>query len=276
MKIDGNTRFIAHIGFPTHSFKAPLIYNPYFERYDINAVVVPFACEPAHLADLLAGLKHQNNFVGALITMPHKITVMDLLDEASEKALIAGACNALKVANGRLVGDMFDGEGFVRGLIVKGIPLHGARAIVVGAGGVGCAIAASLAAAGVEDFRVFDVDPQKMRSLGGRLQKHFPTVHVEYSGCPEGMDIVVNATPLGMKPDDPLPLDVSKISPRSTVGEVVMRVDKTPLVEHAEKIGCQVQIGLDMLYEQIPAYLDFFNLPITDAGTLRQVARVSE
>ena len=117
MKINGHTEIIAHIGYPTHSFKAPLIYNPYFESAGINALVVPMGCTVDHFPDVLRSVFRLENIRGALITMPHKVTTVGLLDEVSVAVQVAGACNAVRRdAQGRLVGDMFDGEGFVRGV----------------------------------------------------------------------------------------------------------------------------------------------------------------
>ena len=119
--ITGNTSFIAHIGFPTHSFKAPMIYNPWFEKAGVDTVVVPMGCEAAHFPAFLRSLFTLTNIAGALITMPHKVSTVALIDEVSPAARIAGACNAVRrAADGRLVGDMFDGEGFVRGVLRKG------------------------------------------------------------------------------------------------------------------------------------------------------------
>ncbi len=275
MRINGDTRLIAHIGYPTHSFKAPLIYNPYFESKKINVVVVPFSCQIGGLKALVESLKVVRNFVGALVTMPHKVAVMDLLDEISPAAEISGSCNAIKLVDGRLVGDMFDGTGFVRALINKGVSLRGASALVVGAGGVGCAIAASLADAGIKLLRLHDVDPSKIRDLTKRIRRRHALLEI-VTGCePRDMDIVVNATPMGMSVDDPLPLDVNRISIGCIVGDVVMRVDETPFLKAAKARGARVQVGIDMLFEQIPAYLDFFNLPTTDASNLRRLARIS-
>ena len=136
--INGNTALIAHIGWPTHSFKAPLIYNPHFEHTGVDAVVVPMGCRGEPYAAFLRAVFTLENIRGALITMPHKVSTVALLDEASAAVRIAGACNAVRRdETGRLVGDMFDGEGFVRGMRRKGCVLAGARALVVGCGGVG-------------------------------------------------------------------------------------------------------------------------------------------
>ncbi len=276
MQINGHTELIAHLGFPTHAFKAPMVYNPYFESAGINAVVVPMGCKPELFPALLPSLFHLTNIRGALITMPHKVSVVDLLDEVTPTVKVAGACNAVKrSADGRLLGDMFDGEGFVRGLRRKGVALSGASALVVGAGGVGSAIAASLAAAGVARLRLFDVNPAAAQALTVRIATHYPGISVEPGNRdPAGMDLAVNATPLGMDAGDPLPMDMDRLDAHTVVGEVVMRAETTAFLAAAQARGCRVQVGTDMLFEQIPAYLEFFGLPTTTAENLRALARL--
>ncbi|MCX7277729.1 MAG: shikimate dehydrogenase [Burkholderiales bacterium] len=272
--ISGKTELIAHIGFPTHAFKAPMIYNPYFDQAGIDAVVVPMGCKTEDYPTFLRAVFSLQNIRGALITMPHKVTTAGLLDEVSPTAQIAGACNAVRrTEDGRLVGDMFDGEGFVRGVLRKGQNLTGIRALVVGCGGVGSAIAASLAAAGVSTLQLFDAYTPSMEGLAGRLRQHYPALLVETgSNDPAGCDLVVNATPMGMNEGDPLPMDVDRIAPTTFVGEVVMKAETTAFLAAAQARGCRVQVGTDMLFEQIPAYLEFFGLPSTTAEVLREVA----
>jgi shikimate dehydrogenase len=278
MRIDGHTELIAHIGYPTRSFKAPLIYNPWFEAAGIGAVVVPMGCRAEDFPALLRSVFRLSNIRGALITMPHKVSVVDLLDEVSPAVHVAGACNAVRRdASGRLVGDMFDGEGFVRGVRRKGVTLAGARALIVGSGGVGSAIAASLAGAGVADLSLFDVRGASADVLAERLRTHHPGIRVRTgSNDPANHDIVVNATPLGMEPGDPLPVDVSRLDPQTFVGEVVMRETMTAFLQAAQARGCAFQVGTDMLFEQIPAYLEFFGLPTTTAERLQALARLPQ
>jgi len=276
MNIDGNTELIAHIGYPTHSFKSPLVYNPYFEQEGINALVVPMGCRAEHYPAFLKSVFQLTNIRGALITMPHKVTTVGLLDEVTRTVKVAGACNAVKLdGQGRLVGDQFDGAGFVRGVKRKGFDLAGKRVLVVGAGGVGSAIAASLAAEKVQSISLFDVNTASVQGLALRLKNEYPQIQVQTgSNDPDGHDLVVNATPLGMNEGDPLPMDVSRISPNAFVGEVVMRTDMTAFLLAAQRRGCQVQVGSDMLFEQIPAYLEFFGLKTSTAEVLRKVSRL--
>jgi shikimate dehydrogenase len=275
--INGNTEVVAHIGFPTHAFKAPMIYNPWFEKAGVNAIVVPMGCQADDYPTFLRSVFKLANIRGALITMPHKVTTASLLDETSPTVKIAGSCNAVRRAeDGRLVGDMFDGEGFVRGLRRKGCKLEGARVLVVGAGGVGSAIAASFAAAGVAEIGLYDAHSESATGLGQRLSTHYPQLKVTTgSNDPQGYDIVVNATPMGMNEGDPLPVDVSRISPDAFVGEVVMKQEMTAFLKAVEARGCRYQIGSDMLFEQIPAYLEFFGFPTTTPEVLRSIARLN-
>ncbi|GJD49510.1 Quinate/shikimate dehydrogenase [Methylobacterium crusticola] len=275
--IRGTTTLIAHLGYPTESFKAPMIYNPYFEKHGIDAVVVPMGVKAEEYPDVFRSLFRLTNIRGALVTMPHKITTVSLLDEVSTTAKIAGSCNAvLRRPDGSLLGDMFDGAGFVRGIQRKGRALEGARVLVVGSGGVGSAIAASLAAAGVAHLGVHDNFPDSAAALAGRLREHYPALGITTgSKDPAGYDVVVNATPLGMKEGDPLPVDVARIDPGTFVGEVVMKQEFTPFLRAAQEKGCPIQVGTDMLFEQIPAYLEFFGFGTTTADELRAVARVS-
>ena len=275
--INGHTHLIAHIGFPTHSFKAPMIYNPWFEKAGVNARVMPMGCKPEDFEVFLKSVFQLVNIGGALITMPHKVTTMGLMDDVLPAAAIAGACNAVRrLPDGRLQGDMFDGEGFVRGVVRKGLVLQGASALVVGTGGVGSAIAASLAAAGVAELALFDVNAASAEGLAGRLQTHYPALHaVTGSNDPTGFDLVVNATPLGMNEGDAMPMDMSRVAASTFVGEVVMKAEMTVFLNAAVARGCRVQVGTDMLFEQIPAYLEFFGLPSTTAEELRALATLA-
>ena len=164
----------------------------------------------------------------------------------------------------------------MRGVQRKGARVAGARALVVGAGGVGSAIAASLAAAGLAEIGLFDVHAASAEALAGRLRTHYPALDVRTGGNdPAGYDIVVNATPMGMKPGDPLPVDIERVAPGTFVGEVVMKEEFTPLLRAASAKGCPVQVGADMLFEMIPAYLEFFGFGTSTADELRSVARLA-
>ncbi len=274
--ITGRGRVIAHLGYPTASFKAPMIYNPWFEHKGIDAVVVPLGVRPEDYDALFRLLFRITTMHGALVTMPHKVMTTRLVDELTTTAMIAGSCNAvLKRPDGSLLGDIFDGAGFVRGVERKGHRIAGARALVVGSGGVGSAIAASLAIAGPAAISLFDVHAAAAEALAGRLRTHYPALEVRTgSNDPTGHDIVVNATPMGMNEGDALPVDIDRVAPGTFVGEVVMKEEYTPLLRAAREKGCLVQVGADMLFEMIPAYLEFFGFGTSTAEELRSIARL--
>lgn len=276
--LTGDSNLLLHLGDPTHSFRAPMIYNPWFERAGIDAWVVPLGVRASEFRAEFGLLMQATNVRGALITMPHKVTVLDLVDEIGPAATIAGAANGVRVeADGRLVADMFDGEGFVRGMRRNGYEPRGRSALVVGSGGVGSAIAASLAAAGVHRLALSDTRPAAMDGLAERLGEHHPALEVQTGGTdPTDFEIVVNATPLGMRADDPLPLPVERLAPGTFVGEVVMTRTMTPFLRAAQQRGCLIQVGTDMLFEQIPAYLEFFGFaPLPTPAQLREYAELA-
>jgi shikimate dehydrogenase len=276
--ISGKTTLVAHLGYPTFAFKAPLIYNPWFEKNAIDAVVVPMGVKAEHYPEFFRYLFTVTNIRGALVTMPHKVTTCTLVDELTPIARVTGATNAVLLReDGTLVGDQFDGAGFVRGVERKGFSPPGRRALVVGSGGVGSAIAASLAGAGVASLRLFDPNAAAADSLAARLREQYPDLDVATgSNDPAGQDLVVNATPLGMNDDDPLPMDVDRIDPSTYVGEVVMKQEITPFLAAARQKGCPIQVGSDMLFEMIPAYLEFFGFGTATPAELRAVSRVGD
>lgn len=175
MMINGHTKFLTLLGDPIHSVKAPMIYNPYLREQHINTILLPIEVTSAEFSMVLKSLMLIKNFVGSLITMPHKVNAVDLVDELNTTAKIAGSCNAIKLANdGKVIGDMFDGEGFIRGIIRKGIQPAGKKALVVGSGGVGSAIAASLAVAKVAKLCLIDTRVEITQALVTRLKAYYP------------------------------------------------------------------------------------------------------
>jgi shikimate dehydrogenase len=274
--INGRTAVIAHLGYPTETFTAPMIYNPWFERQKINAVVVPMGVRAEDYAAFLRPLFRLSNVHGALVTMPHKVTTVALLDEVSLAVRIAGSCNAiLRRPDGSLYGDLFDGVGFTRGAKRKGFQFVGADCLIVGSGGVGSAITAAIAAEGARSIALYDTRPTAAESLAARLRAHYPALRVELrDNDPADYQLVVNATPLGMEEGDRLPFDPDRLDPGTFVGEVVLK-GETPLVQAVARRGCRCLLGTDMLFEQIPAYLEFFGYGSATPDELREVARIS-
>jgi shikimate dehydrogenase len=281
--ISGRTEIIAHLGYPTESFTAPMIYNPWFAHHGIDAVVVPMGVRAEDYAAFLRPLFSLSNIRGALVTMPHKVTTSGLLDRVSVAVEIAGSCNAiLRRPDGSLYGDMFDGVGFTRAAKRIGFEFAGADCLIVGAGGVGSAIAAAIAAEtadagpGAGSITLYDVREAAVEGLAARLRRHYPGLRLMLgANDPAGYDLVVNATPLGMLPGDPLPFDPERLDPGALVGDVVLGAGVTPLLQAAARRGCRHLVGTDMLFEQIPAYLEFFGYGSATVDELRALASIS-
>jgi shikimate dehydrogenase len=269
--MDGNTVIIALLGYPTATFTAPSIYNPYFAARSVNAAVVTMGVTAENFADLLRSLFTLTNIRGALITMPHKISAVGLLDEVAPAVQVAGCCNAiLKRDDGSLFGQIFDGEGFAAALANEGFAVPGKRALIIGCGGMGSAIAAALASRRIGSLSLYDAQHRSASALSARLARQFPMLEIRTGHAePEGHDLIVNASPLGLKDNDPLPLDASQLSPAMMVSDVVLARAMTPLLSTALAKGCRILAGTDVLYEQIPAHLEFFGFPPATAKELR-------
>jgi shikimate dehydrogenase len=271
MIIRGTTTLIAHIGDPIAPVKSPMIYNPWFAQAGIDAAVIPLGVRTGDYPAFLRSIFAVTNVRGALVTMPHKVTTVALVDDCSAAVRIAGSCNAvLKRPDGSLYGDLFDGAGFVGALHRAEFKVAGTRCLVVGAGGVGKAIAAALAGEAPAALRIYDINAASAQDLAHRLKEAYPSLDVAAgSNDPAGYGLVVNASPLGMNADDPLPVDPARLAPGTLVGDVVMKVTWTPLLRAARERGCRTQIGTEMLYEQIPIYLEFFGFGRPSSDELR-------
>jgi len=272
--ISGTTALIAHMGYPTDTFKSSLICNPWFQNNGIDAVVVPMGIKTEDYPNFFRSVFTLTNIRGALITMPHKVTTMELVDDISPTAEVAGATNAVLLReDGSLLADQFDGAGFVRGALRKGFDPSGKRALVVGNGGVGSPIAASLADVGVSEIGLFDPNTAASAALAQRIHEHYPDIRITMgSKDPEGYDLIVNATPIGMNDGDPLPIDINRVTPGAYIGDVVLKAEITPFLKAAKDKGCTIQVGSDMLFELIPAYLEFFGFGQATPDDLRNSA----
>src|SRR5690242_1136368 len=215
--ISGTTTLVAHLGYPTHTFKSSLICNPWFDRNGIDAAVIPMGSAAGDYAALFRSVFALTHLRAALITMPQKITTRGLVDAISATAPIAGATNAvLRRPDGSLFAEQFDGAGFVRGMLRKKFEPSGRRALVVRSGGVGSAIAASLAGLDLAEIGLFDPSPAASEALAQRIGMQYPEVHAAVgSDDPDGYELIVKPTACGMPDDDPVPVAVNRSAPGS-------------------------------------------------------------
>lgn len=269
MSITGRTRLYGIIADPVAQVKTPEAFNRLMAENGIDAVMVPFHVPPEGLAGLLAGLRRTRNFGGCIVTVPHKEPALPLCDRVDDEAARVGAVNCLRrEPDGQIKGAMLDGIGFVTGLRGAGINPRGMRAYVAGAGGAASAVAFALAAAGVAALTVANRTEARARALCDRLAAHYPGLPLSIDPAGLGScDLVMNATALGMRPDDPLPLDIAALHPGHIVAEAVMEPAMTPLLMAATRAGCRIHPGLPMLESQIRLMAQHMGaLPAVPAG----------
>ncbi|MFC8365521.1 shikimate dehydrogenase family protein [Streptomyces griseorubiginosus] len=257
--ISGTTRLYAVLGDPVAQVRAPGLVNSLFGRLGADAVLVPVEVGAGQLATVVRGLAGVRNLDGLLVTVPHKTACRELADRVTEAAALSGSVNALRrLAGGGWEGANFDGEGFVRGLRAAGHEPGGATVCLAGAGGAGSAIAVALLRAGAR-VTVWDVDARRASELAARLAPHFPG-RVAAAPAHVDADLAVNATPMGLRPEDGLPFDPRALKAGTLVADIVMKPRETALLRAAREAGCAIQYGEPMLAEQLALYQEFFRL----------------
>lgn len=258
VRVDGSTRLLGVVGDPIAQVRAPGVWSGLFRHNAVNAICVPMHVRPSSLSTFFAGIRTLGNLQGLIVTIPYKPVILELLDAVTPRARQVGVVNAVAVEqDGRTLGDTFDGVGFVAGLRAAGKDLAGGRALIVGSGGVGASIAFAVAEAGARDVCVSDVVDDRARALAARLQKAGFGAGVG-SPDPGGFDLVVNASPLGMRETDPLPFDCTRLDPAALVADVVISQALTPVLAAASTRGCFVQPGTVMTDYMIASMAEFF------------------
>lgn len=258
--IRGTTRLYAILGDPIGKVRSPEHFNALMASRGVDAVLVPAEVAPADLAATVEGLKRVRNLAGFILTMPHKAPMTRLVDTVLESGRRVGAVNVVRrEADGRWVGDMFDGKGFIAGMRRAGQEPAGRRVLQLGAGAVGCAIAFALAEAGVAALAIHDVAPGRAEALVGRLAAAYPRLELRAGLIdPATCGLLLNATPVGMQETDPLPIDVSALPPQTVVADVITKPEMTPFLTAARDCGCAVLTGRDMFEGQGELIATFF------------------
>lgn len=265
MKITGATRVLAIIGDPIQQVRSPEVFNALFRLNNVDAVMVPLQVSTAGLDDFLRGAKALRNIHGLVVTIPHKPGALRHVGHPTERARRVGAVNILRLeADGQWAGDIVDGVGFVEGLRLRGKSVEGHRALVVGSGGAGTAIAFALAEARAAEIGIFDVARNRAGDVATRLQAIGVKAHAVAAADPAGYDLAVNATPLGLKAGDPLPMDLSRVGRETIVADAVVYPRITPLLAAAQARGCFVQPGASMMDTQMALQAKFFGFESGD------------
>ena len=260
MNISGTTRVFLILGDPVAQVRAPEAFNHLFAKHGVDAVLVPAKVSPANLEAFVANCWLAENVDGLWLTIPHKAAVVDLLARCDAQGRVAGAVNAVRRdADGSLEGALFDGTGFAKALDHFGLAIRGRSVLIVGVGGAGVAIGSALAARGAGRIALFDRAAARATAVAGQITAEFGVPAVAAASAdPAGFDLVVNATPLGLKDADPLPFDVARLDASAAVVDILMKNQPTPLLRACRARGVTAHPGFEMMVQQVPEYLSFF------------------
>jgi len=275
-QVNGATRLYGTIGDPIRQLRMTGVMPQVFAATGANAVWLPFEGGADLLPLMLDALTKMRNLGGFTVTIPHKTAIIDLLGRATPRARAAGSVNLVRRdPDGVLAGDNVDGVGFVRGLEAQGHRVKGASVWLVGLGGAGGGIAAALCEAGVGRLLVTEISEARANTAIDRLLTHYPDVPVaEVRTPPKGVHIAVNATPLGLRPDDPQSFDPVTLDPDVVVADVIMSPVETPLLKRARTHGRRIHHGRHMLDHQVPLYLDWFGIDARGIDIIRLVRSI--
>lgn len=266
IRLDGATRLFGIVGDPITQSLSPATITPMLQEAGVNAVLVPLHVPAGRFDEVMRGLKLLHNFHGTMVTYPFKAQAVAFVDRLLPNGKLVGAINAMRrEADGSWTGDAFDGQGLVAGLRGEKIALEGRRALLLGAGGAGTAIAFSLAAAGMAGLDIFDTETAKAQDVVSRIRAAFPGCAAKLA-TPQvaGQDLIINATPIGMQAGDPLPMelpgDLSGLPSRPAVVDIVPR-DGSAFLAEAQRLGCQTINFRIMAMGQYREITRFFGTP---------------
>lgn len=268
MRGSGKAEVFAMLAHPVGHAKSPGMFNELFEKLGLDSLMVPVTCVPERLDEFWAGMDAMSNLRGVIISIPFKVPMLAKAEKAHPRAARVGAANILRrLPSGGWEADNFDGYGFIMAMKNKRHVMAGKRVLQVGAGGAGASIAHCLAEEGVAELTIADIDPARAEALAASVRAAFPACKVKAGAAdPAGMDIAVNATPVGMKADDPLPMLVENLAPGMVVFDIIMEPAETRLLAEAKARGCHAEPGRPMMDCQMQAMSDFLDAERKNRG----------
>lgn len=258
--VSGRTRLFGIVGHPIEQVRSPEMITAEMAARGHDAVLVPMHVLPGDFDAVIPQLMRMPNVGGLVFTIPYKTRAVAFAAELGAQARIVGAINALgRAAEGVWRGDIFDGLGCVEAFRRRGISFGGKRVMLMGAGGAGSAIAVAVGFEKPRSLTIFDVDFARAEALAHKVATANPGVDAAAGAATiEGMDIFMNATPVGMLADARLPLALDTLPRELVVFDAIVKPERTPLLELAERFGCTTVRGREMMRGQIARMVDFF------------------
>lgn len=250
LRIDGETLFFPIIGHPIGQVKSPASLSGIMAERGFNGMVVPVHVLPEHLAGWLAQAHAMQNCPGIVVTVPHKTPCLEFCARVTARGRASGAVNIMIRDGEGWIGDATDGQGYMDGIAAEGFDVAGKPALLVGTGGAGSAIAYEILARGASELALHDIDTARRDALIARLNQAFPGKARAGDTDPRGFALVANATPLGMRDGDPLPVRTELLTAGQFVADVVTRPAIPPLIAEARARGCATMPGSGMFDAQ--------------------------
>jgi shikimate dehydrogenase len=261
--LNGKTRVFGIVGDPIEQVRSPEMVTWEMHQRGMNAVLVPLHLRAADFDEVMPSLLRLHNLDGLIFTIPFKAKALAYAQALGPQATQVGAINALaRHPQGHWVGEIFDGLGCVEGLRRRGVSLRGKRVLLLGLGGAGAAIAAAVAGEHPSCLHMFDLQAERCERMAEVVARISPATHI-VTAPPDvqGMDVLLNATPVGMLGDARLPLAVTRLPPEMLVFDAIVKPEETPLLALAEACGCTVVRGREMMRGQIAKVVDYFIRP---------------
>lgn len=261
MKILGTTKIVGVIGYPIKHTYSPIMMNAAFEHLGLDYVYLPFQVKPEKLKEAIFGLVALG-IKGVNVTIPHKETVIPFLDTISDEAKLIGAVNTIKVEeDGSLSGYNTDGIGFIEALEQElSYSICGTEIFVLGAGGASRAVSVMLALKGAKKVYISDIIPEKaiklVEDINTKIKPVAEFIQADFSLTSKmsetikKVDLLVNATPIGMNPEDPCLFSEEVFHPRLKIFDLVYNPAETKLIKVAKEKGCSATNGIGMLIKQ--------------------------
>jgi shikimate dehydrogenase len=261
--ISGRTRLFGIVGHPIAQVRSPEMVTAEMQRRGAEAIVVPIHVLPEDFEATLPRLLRLANLGGLIFTIPYKARALALADALEPQGRLVGAINALtRRSEGGWVGEMLDGMGCVEAFRRRGHSFAGKRVMLIGAGGAGAAIGVAIALHHAAALRLFDVDQARAAALAAKLREIDPKIVIEIASPRwDDVDVLLNASPVGMLDDLRLPITAASLPPGLIVFDAVVKPERTPLLALAEASGCTTITGREMMRGQIAKMVDFFGYP---------------
>jgi shikimate dehydrogenase len=250
--INASTRLCAVMGSPIAHSASPAMHNAAFAALGLDWRYLAFEVAPENLRAAIEGAKAMG-FAGLNLTVPHKLLAVDMVDVLDESAKVWGAVNTIRFDGKIATGFNTDADGLANSLREDlKLELRGAKALLLGAGGAGRTAALKLASENVAELFLVNRTQSKAEEIAIEIKKQFPSVKVAVGFPTANVDLILNATSLGLKTEDASPLDEKLFSLKQTraVYDMIYRPAETPLLKAARDAGCQTANGLGMLLHQ--------------------------